>query len=141
MKKTICFVFAFIAILIIACNNKKKAVIENPYLGAWSLVETKAVFPDTTIVNTNKIYNVKLITKKHYAVGHQTGKNQVAAGGGEYTYDGDTFTSFPKYHHNNVGVPRVWKSKLEGDLWTISQSIKNDTLQVDYTETWKRIIE
>ena len=143
MKKVIYPVLAFAVILIIGCTNSKKADVENPYVGAWSLVDQKYVFPDTTYVNTNKTYNVKLLTKKHYAVGHQTEENEAAAGGGEYTYDGDTFTSFPKYHHNkaNLGKSVVWKSKIEGDLWKISRSIKNDTLQVDYTETWKRIPE
>jgi hypothetical protein len=143
MKKTICLVLAFAGILIIACNNPKKDAKVNPYEGAWELIDVKYILPDTTYVVPNTIYNVKLVTKKHYAMGHQTEKNEVFAGGGEYTYKGDTVTNFPKYHSTKeaVGKSNVWKSKIEGDLWMFSRFNKNDTIQWETRETWKRIIE
>ena len=144
MKKTIYLILAFVAILIIAFNNPEKEAKENPYEGAWEVTYVKYVYPDTIIETTQFANpNVKLLTKKHYAFGHQAGENQIVGGGGEYTYDGDTFTSYPKYHSNPglVGNKIVFKSKIEGDLWTISTVWKNDTLEVDGTETWKRIIE
>jgi hypothetical protein len=144
MKKTICFILTFAGILIIACNNLKKDVGENPYEGAWEITYSKAVYPDTTY-ETNQFANptIKLLTKKHYAFGRQEGENKITGGGGEYTYEGDSFTSYPKYHTGSgmVGNTIVFKSKIEGDLWTISTVYKNDTLQVDAIETWKRIIE
>ena len=144
MKKTIYPILVFVAILIIACNNPEKVVIENPYEGAWEVTYVKYVYPDSTI-ETTQFANpqVKLLTKKHYAFGYQAGENQIEGGGGEYAYDGDTFTSYPKYHYypGMVGNSLVTKSTIEGDLWTISFVIKDDTIQVDATQTWKRIIE
>lgn len=144
MKKTIYLILALMAILIIACNNPKKEVRENPYEGAWELIYVKQVSPDTTIEMTQITDpTVKLLTKKHYAFGSQAGENKIFGGGGEYKYEGDIFKSYPKYHGYSmlVGDSIVFKSKIEGDLWTISHSYKNDTLQVDITETWKRIRE
>ncbi len=144
MKRTIYPILAFIAILVIACNNPKKDVKGNPLQGAWEMIYSKYIYPDT-IIETTKFTNptVKLLTKKHYAFGRQAGENKITGGGGEYTYEGNTFTSYPKYHSSAIalGSTFVWKSKIEGDLWTISIVIKNDTLQVNGTETWKRIIE
>ena len=146
MKKTICLVLAFAGIIIIACNNPKKDAKENPYQGAWEVTYTKVVYPDTTYENTQFANpTVKLLTKTHYAFGRQNGENKIGGGGGEYTYQGDSITFYPKYHSNYssmmVGKSFVYKSKIEGDLWTISNVFKNDTLKVESTETWKRIIE
>ena len=44
MKKPIRFELAFIAILIIACNNPNKDVKVNPYEGAWEQTYSKLVF-------------------------------------------------------------------------------------------------
>ena len=143
MKKTICLILTFVAIIIIACNNQKQAANENPYTGAWEITYTKYVYPDTTNENTNFANpNVKLLTKKHYAFGRQAGKNLITGGGGEYTFNDDVFKSFPKYHSAiSVGDSLVMKSKIEGDLWTITYSVKLDSITVYATETWKRIPE
>ena len=145
MKKTFCFILAFAGILIIACNNPKKDVKENPYKGAWEITYSKAVYPDTTY-ETTQFANptVKLLTEKHYAFGRQDSENKIIGGGGEYTYEGNVFTSYPKYHTGGslvIGKSIVMKSKIEGDLWTISFVYKNDTLKIDAIETWKRIKE
>lgn len=76
-------------------------------------------------------------------MGRQAGKNLITGGGGgEYTFKGDVFKSFPKYHSSiSVGDSLVMKSKIEGDLWTITYSVKLDSITVYVTETWKRIPE
>jgi hypothetical protein len=86
---------------------------------------------------------VKLLTKKHWANGGQSGENKIMGGGGEYTYDGNTYTEHIKYHaqSNFVGKSVEFKSSLEGDLWKISTVTKLDSIQVEGMETWKRIIE
>ena len=142
MRKFIYLTLAFIAILIIACNNKSAK--ENPYEGVWVITYSKQVTPDTTIERTQiSNPNVKLLTKSHYAFGSQAGTNKINGGGGEYKYKGDTFISYPKYHTFSaiVGDSLVMKSKIEGDLWTVTYGYENDTLKVDVTEIWKRIIE
>lgn len=145
MKKTICFILAFAGILIIACNNPKTDSKEYPLQGAWEIIYSKYVYPDTTIEN-NQIATptVKILTKKHFAFGRQEGENKIMGGGGEYSYDGNTYIEHVKYHSYSsyfVGKSVEIKSTFKGDLWTISYVIKNDTLQIDATETWKRIKE
>ena len=144
MKRTNFIFAALIAVLIIACNNQKKSTSENPYIGAWQITYSKYIYPDTTI-ETKSIANpnVKLLTNKHYAFGHQAGENLIQGGGGEYKFKDDVFKSYPKYHTNSVlvGDSLVMKSKIEGDLWTITYSAKLDTIRVEATETWKRISE
>lgn len=144
MKKTICLFSAITAILIFGCNNPDKDAKMSPLQGAWEITYAKYVSPDTTIEMT-KFANpsVKVLTKKHFAFGSQSAQSQIAGGGGEYAYDGNTYTEFIKYSSAPflVGKANVIKSSLNGDLWTISFTIKNDTVQWDATETWKRIIE
>ena len=125
-------------------TNQKDTSPENPYEGAWEVIYTKYVYPDTTIENNHIINpNVKLLTKKHFAFGGQIGENQVQGGGGEYSYDGDTYTEQIKYHFfsNMVGTSVKMKSKIDGDLWTISFVFKDDNNSIEGTETWKRIKE
>lgn len=78
MKRTIYPILAFIVILVIACNNPKKDVKENPLQGAWEMIYSKYIYPDT-IIETTKFTNptVKLLTKKHYAFGRQAGENKI----------------------------------------------------------------
>ena len=140
MKKTIYSILALTAVLIIACNNPKKVVVENPYVGAWEQISYKYVSPDTTYEITQyDVPKVKLLTIKHYAFGQQSGENTITGGGGEYMYVDGTFTTYPKYHSTSAAVGKSlrWKSTLNGDLWTISM----DTLNSTRTETWKRIPE
>jgi hypothetical protein len=142
MKKTVCLIMSGIAVFIITCNNPKKDTKTNPYEGAWEITYSKYVYPDTTYENTQFTNPpIKLLTKKHYAFGSQAGENKISGGGGEYLYEGDTFTSFPKYHTapGMVGNKIDFNSKIDGDLWTLKWVYKNDTLQVDLTEIWKRI--
>jgi hypothetical protein len=151
MKKLIYPILAFVVIFIIGCTNAKKAEVENPYVGAWEHMSSKFFIhyldgqkPDTTYVTpAANPPAVKIFTKKHYAVGHQTENDGLAGGGGEYTYNGDSVTCIRRYSaaKGRIGIPVVWKSKINGDLWSFSRVIKNDTFQADLTETWKRIPE
>ncbi len=144
MKKTIYLVLTFAAVLTIACSNPKKDTREYPLQGAWEITYSKFVSPDTTVEKTQfDKPTVKLLTKKHFAFGNQSGTNKVWGGGGEYTYDGDIYTEYIKYHgaSNYDGQSFKFKSTLKGDLWTISITVKNDTLNIESTETWKRILE
>lgn len=154
MKRVIYPVLAFAVILIIGCTVSKKAEVENPYVGAWEYISATYLVhylngqkPDTTFVAPAPIpHAVKNLTKKHFAFGRQYDVKTISGGGGEYTYAGDTFTFYPKYQTNSsvfVGKSFVYKSKIEGDLWTIYRDtiFKNDTVQWKAGEHWKRIIE
>ena len=82
MKRTIYLILAYIAIIVIACNNPKKDVKEYPLQGAWEITYSKYIYPDT-IIETTKFANptVKLLTKTHYAFGRQAGENKIPGGG------------------------------------------------------------
>lgn len=144
MKRNFCFVLTFAMILIIACNNPNKDVEENPYEGAWELTYSKWVFPDTIYEITQFVNpSVKLLTKKHWAFVRLSEMNEVYAGTGEYTFDSATYTENIKLHYNTsvAGNSFGYKSSIEGDLWKISIITMLDSVQVEGTETWKRIIE
>lgn len=131
-------------VLVTACRNSPKVVTENPYVGAWEKTYSKYIYPDSTYETTQYADpTVKLLTLKHYAFGNQDEEYKISGGGGEYSYNGDIFISYPKYHTSSslVGDSLVMKSKIEGDLWTISFSIEIDTIKIDATEIWKRIME
>jgi hypothetical protein len=133
MKKLILIILGFIFILSFGCNSSKNDSKENPLIGAWVITSSKYVSQDTVIDNTT----VKLLTKKHFAFGSQSGENKVWGGGGEYSLVGDTYSEFVKYHGASkaVGMTVQYKSKLDGDTWTISR------LDINASETWKRIAE
>jgi hypothetical protein len=145
MRKSIYLFLSFFVILIIACTgNKKQDVIKNPYEGAWEIIYHKVIYPDTTITTTRFENPVlKILSKKFYSFGNQLDQNRVWGGGGEYKVTGDTFISYPKYHSNArmVGDSIVFKSEIEGDRWTIYTVYKMDTLSLESTETWRRLIE
>jgi hypothetical protein len=142
MKKTFCFVLAFAGMLIIACNNPKKDVNENPYVGAWEITYSKYVYPDSTDENTHfDNPSVKILTKKHFSFGSQAGENRIIGGGGEYVFGDATYTENVKYHAYSdlVGRTVTFKSTFKDDLWTISGTLTTDSLKVELTEIWKRI--
>ena len=142
MKKPIYFVLAFMGIFILACNNPTKEVIENPYEGAWEITYSKYVYPDTTIETTQFVSpSLKILTEKHFAFGGQDGVNKIFGGGGEYIYDDTTYTERIKYHFYSelVGKSIEFKSKIEGEFWTISTVFEMDSLKIAGSETWKRI--
>ena len=142
MKKAINLTLILTIILFIACNNQKKIVNENPFIGAWEETYFRSVSPDTAYERTQfSPPRIKLFTDKHFALGYQSGENKIAGGGGKYTYDKDSYTSTILYHSNSgmVGITRKFKSVLNGDLWTITY--RNDSTNVEITEIWKRIPE
>lgn len=123
---------------------QKGATVENPYEGAWEVIYTKYVYPDTTVESSQIVNpNVKLLTKKHFAFGRQSGENQISGGGGQYTYDGDTYTEHIKYHNypGIAGTSLEMKSEIEGDLWTIYYVFKDGDVLIKGTETWKRLMD
>ena len=138
MKKLVLILLGFIVILSIGCSTSKNDSNENPLIGAWVITSSKYVSQDTTIDKTTfENPTVKLLTKKHFAFGSQSGENKVWGGGGEYSLVGDTYSETVKYHgvSQAIGMTVKYKSTLNGDIWTISR------LDMNATETWKRIAE
>jgi hypothetical protein len=105
MKKLFYVLFAFVAIVFIACNNPKKNAKENPYEGAWEITYSKFASPDTTFEITKRTNpSVKILTEKHFAFGRQSGENKITGAGGEYIFSGDTYKESVKYHSNSSFV-------------------------------------
>ena len=118
--------------------------MEYPLLGAWELTYAKWVYPDTVYeITQGADPSVKLLTKKNWTFVRRGDMNEVSAGTGEYTYDGDTYTEHVKLHYNSSaeGKSFIYKTSLQGDVWNISTVTILDSVQVEGTETWKRIIE
>ena len=112
-------------------------------VGAWEINYSEYVYPDTTIENTQFANpSVKLLTKKYFAFGFQTSDGEsVTAGGGKYSYNGETYTEHLRYHVYSpaVGKSIEFKSELEGDKWTIKGVMQIDGEDVKLKEIWKRI--
>jgi hypothetical protein len=143
MKNLICILISFVSIYCISCNYSKKETNEFPLQGAWETFYIKQVFPDTTIVRTSlgKNPQVHIFTKKHFAFGWQTSQNTYSAGGGEYTFDGDSLKMLSKYHWYSslVGITLNYKVTIVGDTLTRIGLYKSDTLNVEVLDKWKRI--
>lgn len=141
MKKPLVLVIALLMIgtTNVLCQNS------NELQGAWEITYLEYVYTalNDTLYETEFVNpSVKLITKKHFAFGHLNydGKS-FSAGGGEYSYDGRTYTEHIKYHSHGpaVGTSVEFKSKLEGDTWTISGALQGDEGEILLKEIWKRI--
>jgi len=130
--------------------------------GTWELVSAKYTFPDKT--ETNAGYKqIKVITKNHWAfVGQNTDRQKFTsqgsdaellsaakgfgAGGGTYTFSGDTYTEVIEFFHNPnyVGLSIPWNVKWDGDQFIQSGTFpikaagmgEND---MQLYEVWKRI--
>ena len=113
--------------------------------GALEIVYSEYVYTavnDTLIGAQFENPSVKLLTKSHFAFGNRTTNGEsISAGGGKYSYDGETYTEHIKYHSfiSAIGTSVEFKSKLEGDKWTILGMIPTDYGDVKTKEIWKRI--
>ena len=141
MKKLFFIVIAFLMFGITSVLSQNSDELQ----GAWEVVYTEYIYTavnDTLYGAQFENPSVKLLTKKHFAFGHQTRNSEsITGGGGIYSYDGMTYTEHIKYHTVNsvIGKSVMFKSKLEGDNWTISGVISMDDGDVKMKEIWKRI--
>ena len=112
--------------------------------GAWECIYTKYVFPDSISETTHFEHpSVKILTMNHFAFGSLWSDGEsVSAGGGKYSYEGKTYIEHVKYHtfSSAIGKSLEFKSKLEGDKWTITGVVPgSDGEKIQLKETWKRI--
>ena len=113
--------------------------------GPWEIVYSEYVytaFYDTVIEAEFKYPSVKLLTKNHFAFGRRTTNGEsISAGGGKYSYNGETYTEHIKYHTHSsaIGTSVEFKSQLEGDKWTIKGVIPDVDGDIKLMQIWKRI--
>jgi len=114
-------------------------------VGAWEIQSSEYVYTayNDTLIGAEFVNpSVKILTKKHFAFGHLIDDGEsISAGGGEYTYKGETYTEHIKYHSHSpaAGTSVEFKSKLEGDKWTIKGVIPGEDGDILLKEIWKRI--
>lgn len=106
--------------------------------GTWEMVSQKAIYPDSTVDRTDQIpYTLKILNSTHFSFGREMGEEEVYAGGGTYSYDGDTYTEHIMYHSAGglAGQSIVFNARVDGDIWHHSGDIGDFTLE----EVWRRV--
>ncbi len=108
--------------------------------GTWRLVSQRSIFPDTVMVTTNPPPSIKILNSTHFSWGYQaeTGED-VIAGGGRYTLEGDTvYTEYLEYHVTEVLVGQAlrFSVRVVGDLWYHSGEFPSG---YRLEEVWRRI--
>ena len=109
----------------------------NPLEGTWEMVSQHSVYPDSTVDRTHQIpYTIKILNSTHFAFGRQILDEEVFAGGGTYTFDGDTYTEHITWHSSAglAGQSVVFEARIEGDTWYHVGHILDFRLE----EVWKR---
>lgn len=114
--------------------------------GTWEMVSRETVYTDSTVTESNfPGPSYKLLNSTHFAFGRQTIRDgevqdDVYAGGGRYTIQGDTlYTEHIEYHSSAglVGISIPFQVRVEGDLWYHTGRIGNFLLK----EVWRRVQE
>jgi len=104
--------------------------------GAWELDEPGTLDP--------KGPAVKILVDGHFAFGRQSPDGGVGwAGGGTYSYDGETYTETITYHYMStfVGTRIKFACDLEGDTWHHEAEFELDGRKYHVDEVWRRLEE
>ena len=99
---------------------------KHPLVGAWRMIAHKTIQGDV-VTETLKLgdkpssgyWQTKILTGTHFAFGRQTDDAEdVIAGGGRYSVDGDTYVEIIEYHISSplVGtkIPFEWRIDEKG---------------------------
>jgi len=122
MRKVIPFPVAFFLSLLIVPEVMGQ-LPANHLEGTWRLVSQRAVYtdPDSVIVTANIPPSMKILNSTHFSWGYQSDDGEeVLAGGGRYTLEGDTlYTEYIEYHTSPVyvGLAIRFTARVVGDLW------------------------
>ena len=120
MRKIATIPLTFV-LLILFTTSAFGQLPSNHLEGTWRLVSQQAVYPDTTIVSTNIPPSMKILNSTHFSWGYQsTTGEEVLAGGGRYTLQGDTlYTEYIEYHTSEVLIGQAipFTVKVIGDIW------------------------
>lgn len=136
--------FAILTALTLTTLPSKADAQSGTLVGTWQMVSQRQVYADTTIDRGQFLGpSYKILNATHFAFGRQTVINgepqeDVFAGGGRYTLQGDTlYTEIIEYHSNQglVGSSLKFKCRVEGDLWYHTGIIGSLRLE----EVWQRV--
>jgi len=130
--------------------------VANDLLGTWELMSFKTEGDSVFLEHPDFIGYVKHITPTHFSWTYynKDGDEVVSAGGGTYTFSGDTYTEkiqlmHPQSSSDQVGTVLPFNVKIDGDTWYHSGYIKRisvDSLTGEEVEVsskleeiWKRV--
>jgi hypothetical protein len=131
---------ALLLVFLLGTTGTARSQAPSALEGAWERTYLRFVLPDTTIEETFEpgARSTKILTPTHFAFGQQSEDGtEVYAGGGRYTFAGNTYIEFVEYHSSASLVGRTipFESRREGDLWHIAGTIGRFRLE----ETWRRL--
>ncbi|HYG38476.1 MAG TPA: membrane or secreted protein [Cytophagales bacterium] len=121
------YVLLCLTLLLFPGFNEKED--DSIYKGAWRLAD-------------GSHETLKIITNKHfsYATYNIENKKFIAAGGGTWTADGNTYTETLEYYTEDsakVGSSVVFNSKIEGQGWQVSLSTPGSSVKQSWTKVDK----
>ena len=120
MRKIATIPLTFV-LLILFATSAFGQLPSNHLEGTWRLISQQSVYPDTTIITTNIPPSMKMLNSTHFSWGYQSASGEeVIAGGGRYTLEGDTlYTEYIEYHISEplVGQAIPFVAKVIGDIW------------------------
>lgn len=135
MRRTILTVLAFMLVAVPASFAQETS---HALAGTWELVEQRLIYPDRVVDRSDSLqHTLKMLNNTRFSFGRQIADGAIYAGGGTYTYDGDTYTEHIRYH-SEPGLPGqsiTFEARLEGDTW----HHKGDLGVYVVEEVWKRV--
>ncbi|GEM_PF-1371012 len=146
--KSLIPIYLGIIILISSCNAPKPEETSiaddhsDDLIGVWKMTEIIMEYPDTTIVmGESDAPSRKLLTATHFSFGFQETDSTIVAGGGTYTYDGDTYAETLKYHSvpGVAGETITFEAEVDGNTWKHSGTIPSENGDILLKETWVRV--
>ncbi len=109
--------------------------------GVWRLTEVTMTSPDTTIVTTEFEHpSYKILSGDRWAFGHQADDSTIMAGGGTFTFDGESYTENIEYHSVSgvVGQSITFDIDLDSTTWHHVGTITIDGEETVLDEVWER---
>ena len=148
MKRSILFLCAII-LYFANCSGPKptEEVVEvdpaSELEGVWELTQVTMTTADTSVTTTEfDSPTYKILVGDHWAFGRQVNDSTIMAGGGTFSYDGETYTEVIGYHavSSVVGQTVNFDIELNGDTWHHVGNISDgegNTTTLD--ETWVKV--
>ena len=125
-------------VVLFAASGARAQLPATPLEGSWEMVSQRVVYPDSTVDRTDQIpYTIKILNSTHFAFGRQILDEEVFAGGGTYSFDGETYTEHITWHSSAglAGQAISFEARVDGDTWHHVGHILDFRLE----EVWQRV--
>lgn len=110
--------------------------------GVWKMTYKKWELSDTVVERSKYEFNsYKIFFEDHFSLTGLDEENNFYGHFGNFTFDGKTYSeeiTFSSYEFM-VGRTVDFKSKLEGDTWTIKGDIGTRDMKFELVEIWERV--